>query len=340
MASWDFDRQVTSMRLLVEFAQEQGMDVRRALAGTRLQAAQLNDPQAVVSAAQELRLIRNMVETLGDETALGVALGQRYHFTAFGALGFAMISCQTLRDALDIGLRYFQLTFAFTRFVVEDGQDDTVVRLSDEELPPQLRRFIVERDLASFVTLQRDIFGAPEAIRALRFAYPAPRDQRAYADFFGVKPQFDQAETQVVLDRGLSLRRLPQANELARQAAEAQCRQMLQARGPRSGLAAEVRERIAAGLADGISMQRVAADLHMVPRTLRRRLAEQGTAYAELRDEVRQALAEAFLSGPQLSVEQIATRLGYAESTSFINAFRRWHGRSPHAWRLDVTRRR
>ncbi len=50
---------------------------------------------------------------------------------------------------------------------------------------------------------------------------------------------------------------------------------------------------------------------------------------------VRLALADEYLAGPRLSIDQIANRLGYAESTSFINAFRRWHGVTPHAYRLS-----
>ena len=49
---------------------------------------------------------------------------------------------------------------------------------------------------------------------------------------------------------------------------------------------------------------------------------------------VRQTLAEEWLSGSSLSVEHIAEMLGYAEATSFINAFKRWAGRTPHAYRL------
>ena len=51
-------------------------------------------------------------------------------------------------------------------------------------------------------------------------------------------------------------------------------------------------------------------------------------------DEVRQTLAEEWLSGSDLAVEHIAEMLGYAESTSFINAFKRWTEQTPHAYRL------
>ncbi|WP_147502726.1 helix-turn-helix domain-containing protein, partial [Acinetobacter baumannii] len=49
---------------------------------------------------------------------------------------------------------------------------------------------------------------------------------------------------------------------------------------------------------------------------------------------VRQVLAEQYLALPKASVEQIAEWLGYAEPASFIHAYKRWHGKTPHAMRL------
>ena len=81
-------------------------------------------------------------------------------------------------------------------------------------------------------------------------------------------------------------------------------------------------------------MSEISASLCMTTRTLRRRLVQEGVTFAELRDEVRVAMADELLTVPQLSIPQIAERLGYAEPTSFINAFKRWHGVTPHAFRI------
>ena len=48
-------------------------------------------------------------------------------------------------------------------------------------------------------------------------------------------------------------------------------------------------------------------------------------------------LAEALLAGPRLSMAQIAERLGYADATSFVNAFKRCRGRTPHNFRLRIS---
>ena len=65
-------------------------------------------------------MIANLLRALGDPPGLGLEAGIRYHLTTYGIWGFAMISSPTWRSAIDIGLRYLDLTFAFTRIQARD----------------------------------------------------------------------------------------------------------------------------------------------------------------------------------------------------------------------------
>lgn len=332
--TWQFSRSITSMRLMAELAADQGMPLRESLAGTGLHERHLSDAEQVVSGEQELRMIRNLVQRLGHVNALGIAAGMRYHFTAFGALGFAIVSSRTPRSALDVGLQYFHLTFAFTRFIVTDSDSTTQVLIDDSDVPEDVAAFVVERDIAALITVTRDLYGHAPMLRQLSLRSVAPVDSKAYEQFFGIRPEFRAFANRVIFDRKHMEQPLLQANELARKAAIEQCRKLLDARKARSGLAAVVRSRLITASAQMPTMDSVAADLCVTPRTLRRRLLGESTSFAELRDEVRMTLADELLSVPKLSIEQIAERLGYAEPTSFINAFKRWHGNTPHAFRL------
>jgi len=73
----------------------------------------------------------------------------------------------------------------------------------------------------------------------------------------------------------------------------------------------------------------------MSPRTLRHRLGAEGTSYRELLDEIRQRLSEEMLIRGRLTVAETAHRLGYVELSSFSQAFRRWHGMGPRAFRAS-----
>lgn len=338
MLQWEFQRNVTSMRLTAEMAAAAGVPLRESLAGTGVSPRQLTDPDRVVSGQQELRLIRNVLAHLDGHTALGLRAGQRYHFTAYGSLGFAFASNRSARSALDDALRYFNLTFSFVRFVVSDSMRETRVTVHDDEVPADVAAFVVERAITALVTIGRDLYDtAPQLLRLdLRAAQPA--DDGVYREFFRLKPRFGADRNVVVFDRKELEQPLALANEPARQTAIEQCRVQLETRKAGDGLAQSVRSRLIAGSTRMPTMPVVANDLCMTSRTLRRRLLDEGTRFVELREQVRRSLADDLLRTRQLSIGQIAERLGYAESTGFISAFRRWHGTTPHAFRKTCRR--
>jgi AraC-like DNA-binding protein len=81
------------------------------------------------------------------------------------------------------------------------------------------------------------------------------------------------------------------------------------------------------------SVEQVALEMHMSPRTLQRRLAELGTSYQKLLDDVRDNTARRLLLDTDLNVGEIASVLGFDEVTSFVRAFHAWEGEPPWRWR-------
>jgi AraC-like DNA-binding protein len=79
----------------------------------------------------------------------------------------------------------------------------------------------------------------------------------------------------------------------------------------------------------------IAQALALSSRTLSRRLADEGTTYEEVVDQLRRSLALQYLKEPGISLAQITWLLGYEGSTSFNHAFRRWTGRPPSAARSE-----
>ena len=85
------------------------------------------------------------------------------------------------------------------------------------------------------------------------------------------------------------------------------------------------------------SMQDIAKELNMTPRTLQRRLKDEGTSYAQLRDSVRCRFAEEYLRDPTMDMATIAASLGFSEPANFYAAFKRWLGMSPGEYRKKCT---
>lgn len=329
---WDFPRSAASVLLMTHFAAEQGIGHEDMLRGAALTLADAQDPDTQIDAHQELAVVRNLVTHLGGEPGLGLRVGSRYQVTTFGIFGFACVSSPTLRDVISFALRYWDLSFAFGIPEVEIGDFEIRIELHDDAVPGQLRRFLVERDLAAMYTIMNDLLPMGVPIRRLEFAFDPPAAVAEYEAVFGVTPAFGCPAHVSTFDVAYLDKPLPQANAQTVAMCEAQCRELVARRRARTGISHDVRERLINLGGTDTGMDAVAAELNMSTRTLRRKLAEAGTSYRMLLDEVREALAEEMLATGALSVSDVAVRLGYAEATSFIHAFKRWKGVTPAAY--------
>lgn len=300
---WDFPRASAGVALLVRHGTEHGLTAGAVLAGTGLAVADLDSPEVMVTGAQELRVVRNLQRHLGP---VGREVGERYDVGTFGVLGFALVASRTVLDAMNVGLRFIDLshTFAIPSAAVTGGR--VRVSVDGSALPPDVRDFLVARDATA-------IRGVLDSLTA----GAVPMRLRLLGD----RAEIDLAA------RDLE-RELPRAGERSLELSEALCRDVVSRRRRRAGTSRQVQVLITQRLATGAPMAQVAAALGLGERTLRRRLAAEETTYQLLLDEVRSALASELLA-TGLRVVDVAARLGYAESASFIHAHRRWTGVSP-----------
>ncbi len=322
-----------STLLLIGLGTEEGIDEADLLAGTGITPGALLGPQAEVSARQELGVVANLVDALGDPPGLGFDAGARYHLTAYGLWSFLLISSPTPRSAVEVALRYLDLTFTFCRIAARERDGELQFVIDAPDVPPRLRRFLIEREAAAIRTIEREAFAGSLRIRRVTFPFGDPGTVDGGAAVLGVRPAYDAAECIVAYDAALLDEAMPQANEHAAALARAQCTELLQRRRARAGLAGQVRDLLVARLADPPDAAEVAAALHLGNRTLQRRLADEGTSFRALLDEVREQLAEELLVTGGLPVAEVAERLGYVEVSSFSQAFRRWKGMGPRAYR-------
>ena len=329
--SWQYPRQAAGTALLVAQGAEAGVGADVLLDGTGLGGRDVADHQREVTAEQELRVVRNLLHHRPDLT--GVQVGARYHASTFGPMGFALLSSATLGDAANLALRYIDLSFTFTIPSAAIEGTDVVIGIDDRGVPADVRRFLVERDAAAIWTVLTEVAGGAPRLSSIALPFPPPDSSGEHAcrSTFGVDPVWDAAGTRATLRLAASWldQPLPQANAHACALAEALCRDLVSPRRSRSGITGHVRIHLAQQLEAGAPMAGVAATLGLSERSLRRRLAESGTSYRAVLDDVRRSVAEDLLADDTLLIDDVAHRLGYAESSSFGVAHRRWTGRPP-----------
>lgn len=328
-------RPVVAARQLCAVAAELNVPVADVLAGTSVTQAELDDPEGDVSSADEITMARNLLRRA--PAGVGVAVGSRINLTNLGMFGFAAMASGTLRELISVGLRFFSLSTLHVSVYLSEGATQCEIVLDTSHLPDDVRRFFVERDIAGIVSTLPAFVHPVLARHAAQIHVElaaAEEYLRPLLDTADIRHvAFDSERSTVRLPRAMLDEPLPQADPHTLAVCIAQCEQILQRRQRRRGLSARVRSELLAAPGEMPGMDAVAAALHLHPRTLRRRLAEEGASFRALTNDVRATLATELLSQVGLSVEQVARRLGYAETSAFNHAFSRWFGLAPNEYR-------
>jgi AraC-like DNA-binding protein len=329
MPHWGSLRSVTSTQLMVRVAEDYGLPIERSLAGTQITPEQLADARSEIRGIQELDVLRNILRALGPEVPFGWQAGLHYHLTTHGMWGFAQLSSFGAREAIEVSLRYWDLSYSFNELAFElDGKLARLV-YDGAANPDDLQAALIERDLAALVTFERDTLSKVLPAISLTLRAPRPPYARELGGPFGVEPEFGAERNCLTFDADLLEVRNPLADSFGLRISEEQCHQLLERRALRSGVAGSVRLEVLRQPGEFPSMQAVAARLGFSRRTLHNQLAREGTSYRELVEELRNTLAQELLASSHVSVDEIAVRLGYADTSSFVAAFKRWNGVPP-----------
>lgn len=343
MNVWDFTRSPASARLLVDFGVERGLSAPSLLAGSGLSAQQLGDPNVEITAEQELRVTANLLRALKPASAgLGFEVGARYHFSAYGLWGYGLIASATAGDALALALRFLPLTYAYTTITYREEGTLCVLTFAEPDLAAELKQFLVERDMAAAALLLKEISG--EAFSLARVALKTHRVPVGTAlpesvrTLFGRSPEGGARVNSLAFDRSFLSQKLPHADPITVSMCEQMCQRLMESRRTRAGTAATVRQYLNAA-PGGLSstLEDMARMMNVSPRTLKRRLQEEGTTYTALQADARGSVAKELLLDRSLPLGEIAARLGFSDLSTFSQAFKRWYGMAPRTFRDSHT---
>lgn len=318
--------------LACQLLERRGVARDQALSGTGIAAADLVDPAHRIPLPQFARFARRARELTGDG-AIGLELGMAMNIKTHGFLGYAALSSRTLADAIDLAVRYHRTrgTLLDLHFFVEG---DTAVLQFDERVPlGDILPFAIDSLIASFYVIRTQLIAGPVPAGEVRLSYPEQAHHRRLRDVFGDTLHFGCAFNQVRFPASELGRTLDCVDPQLVRMAAARCEEELKKLHDERGLLGDVRRLVRDALAGDASLERIAGQLHLAPRTLRRRLDALGTSFHELVEQLRRGLAVEYLVTTTLSVDEIGARLGYSDPSNFGRAFRRWTGMSPTAYR-------
>ncbi len=331
---------VAYLQGLLDYLDRQGFASSDLLAKVQLSPSLLGQRDQRVAASAYLELLAEGVRLTGDEQ-LGLHLGEAIRPGYYGVLGYLIMSCATLSDALHRQARYASLVGNLGRVELDeepprDGLEPQVVHSWHPSLP-QHQRLHAEETLAGWVTFGHWISGLTVPPTEVRFQYPAPADTSEYQRIFRCPVLFEQADNALVFPKRLLATPLGQADAQLRQLLDAHADRLLGELRQGHSVLDRARHELALQLPEqGADLELLAQTLQLSPRTLQRRLREAGLSFSQLLDETREQLVLHYLRDPALELAEIAFLVGFSEAGSLARAFRRWTGQSPGAYRQNL----
>jgi AraC-like DNA-binding protein len=253
-----------------------------------------------------------------------------------GVLGHLMLASPTLRQAADSLTRYMPLVSPVVRATIEPKADRVRVGLNlvgGARTVPQARYDFTWNLL---LATMRFVGSKPDLKPALvEYAYPAPLDTAPYARWFGCPVRFGAPANALEFANADITAPIPTANPLAAEGLFRLLDERL-AQAERTSVAARVRELLPAMIDQGGALRdAVARRLAISERTLQRRLADEGTDFSTLVDEVRRTIAQQYLGSDRISVKNLSYKLGFADPSAFHRACLRWFGKAPGEFQQD-----
>jgi AraC-like DNA-binding protein len=294
----------------------------------------LHRREARIPVARYATLYRLINDSLDDE---GFALFSRpLRRGSFEFLCRAVLSAPTLELALERIARFLHVVLDDLSVEVEKSGRAAVIVISEEQAPPvgaAGRVFAYEWLLRLIHGLVAWLVAHPLPLDEVAFPYPPPLHAADYELVFAPRYTFDAPRLEARFDAELlklPVRRDEAALRLFLVDAPASITTLY--RRDRA-LAQRVREHLRAALPAHLALPAIARRLFLSPRTLHRRLEDEGTSFRAIKDGLRSELAIEWLTKTRRPLSHIGAELGFADAAAFYRAFTAWTGSGPREYR-------
>ncbi|MEL7346201.1 MAG: AraC family transcriptional regulator ligand-binding domain-containing protein [Pseudomonadota bacterium] len=319
----------------VSFALSQGMTMAEIETATGLHGPSLGDPAARLPADIPPRLWQALEGRSDGSVALTVEAARSLPLSALGGLVHGLQYAAVLHDALEFMMRHSRVLADRLKLNIQSGSTETAFIGAHPADAIDGGR-MSEVGMFLMIRVVREVLQQRRAIRRIEIAGSPLGPISDYANFLRVPVAFDKPRRQIIFDTQALDTPVPGGNAALFAFADRHFAALRRRIDAQSQVPAFLR--LARAIADGgasgdyrVSAAVIRAD--MSPRAAQRVAARAGTSLQDMIEEARRANAEAFLSDPTITIETVATMLGYSDDRAFRRAFKRWTGTSPSDYR-------
>lgn len=323
--------------MLRDLVQQQGVPQRDLLDGLDLPADLLRRPGLRLTLVQEMSLYTRIAR-LNRDPMLGFRVGTRLSAANYGILGYAVLGAASVGDAMALMTEFAPLIswashnqLGTERFQQRQCRSLTLHPAASDPVAAMLE---IDSTVSSLQRVFNELAGEPLRFAAIELERPGATLDRAWLqEWFGCPIYFERPRNALLLPQATAATLLPHPQPEYSSLFRDLCRESMTSLVEGEGMLDSLRSMVREASGKPPSLEQAAAHFGISARSLRRKLAGLGLTYQALLDEERFVLARQYLLSTQMTVEAVASRLGYADARSFRTAFRRWAGSTPRAYR-------
>lgn len=274
-----------------------------------------------------------------DNPCMGMNMGQQFHYEGGSLLVLAMLAAPSVEDGIKL-LSYYdrfvdsgiETVFNFNAPLAEFGARLIAAdEISGDQINEYLMTFVVQT--LNTATRKR------VPVRQVWFCHHGSRNAQQLEAFFGAPVSYSQPYNKVFFDKSFLQERFFTSNALLLEILTNAMKTYFTSSNEQNTFVDVVcREMIRSEADVVLCAEGIAARLAISPRTLRRRLADEGYSFQEAKNLARRKRAQYLLSQTRMPLSEIAFELGYSELSAFSRAFRGWVGETPQNYRENYRR--
>ncbi|MBB5186100.1 MAG: AraC-like DNA-binding protein [Zhongshania aliphaticivorans] len=323
----------SAFKALFQAAEALGADITALFSEMGVTLSELEDSDRRYPVGDLFRLYELVAQKVASPD-IGLYIGRIDYVNRLNLQLYACSACTTFREYLNVMPSVLRIVGDIGEVKVR--REGEFIRLDWQPLAPEsaIQRYLSDSSLSVAAAIVNSVCVRPIPIRAAHFSYAEPADLNLLKQQFGDCLRFDQPTSCVYLDRACLDYALIKLDANWVQALAQPIRYLFEDNSDSNDFIVAVRKTLLRLLPSGdMNIDKAAEALNISRRTLQRRLAEQGTQFLQVLQELRAELAIQYLSDERLSITDIAFLLGYMDQSSFSGAFRSWHGQSPRDYR-------
>jgi AraC-like DNA-binding protein len=271
-----------------------------------------------------------------NNPSIGLSMGKHFHYETSSLLIVAMLAAPSVRVGLQHLAHYDKYVDPAIQAVFKETSEAAYFYadlLHDEShTMVQLNEYLMSFLVKTLMTATRQ----KVPVLSVSFRHTDNRNEIELSRFFGVTPSYGAEHNQIAIELAFLDQSFLTSNRPLFKILTSAVKSFFSTGTEHHRFVDMVCRQISLLDPDSVSTDEIASKLNISPRTLRRRLADEGLTFQEVRALARQQRAKFLLANTNTSLTEIAYELGYSELSAFSRAFRSWVGETPQAYRESV----